>query len=217
MQIITILSLIIAIGETVAQTNPWDPQPGDGALWQVEHQILVDQTRRHGAEERIIFVGDSLTQFWLILGAPVWAIHYTPRHAYNYGIGGDMTQNVIFRIQNQEFDGLQPVVTVLMIGGNNFWHTNDTVADVAHGTQEIVNELLAKMPTTKIILLGNIPASIPGLNEKLQQHTALISKLANDRNVYFLDMWSHFLDTNQSQNLNLYISDGVHLNELGYQ
>ncbi|CAG2169018.1 unnamed protein product, partial [Oppiella nova] len=203
------------IGETVAQTNPWDPQPGDGALWQVFHQNLVNQTRRHKADERMIFVGDSLTQMWLILGEPVWAKHYTPRHAYNYGISGDMTQNVIFRIQNQEFDGLRPVVTVLMIGGNNLWHTNDTVADVAHGTQEIVNELLAKMPTTKIILLGNIPASVPGINEKLQQHTALISNLANERNVYFLDMWSHFLDSNQNQNQNLYISDGVHLNELG--
>ena len=44
---------------------------------------------------------------------------YGPRHAANFGIGGDRTQHVLWRIQNGELEGIHPKVVVLMIGTNN--------------------------------------------------------------------------------------------------
>jgi hypothetical protein len=49
-------------------------------------------------------------------GKEVWNKYYVPRHAYNYGIGGERTENVIWRIENKEFDGVKAKVVVLKIG-----------------------------------------------------------------------------------------------------
>jgi beta-glucosidase len=80
------------------------------------HDSFVKQTMEHKADIEIVFLGDSITQYWASEGKEVWNKYYAPRHAYNYGIGGDKTENVIWRIEHKEFDGLSPKVVVLKIG-----------------------------------------------------------------------------------------------------
>ncbi|CAG2109110.1 unnamed protein product [Medioppia subpectinata] len=162
-----------------------------------------------------MFVGDSITQGWSLFGKIVWELHYDAgRHTYNYGISGDTTSNVIYRIRDKEFDGLQANVTVLMIGTNNIWHNNNTAEDVKHGIVEIITELLTKMPATKILLLGNLPAPWP---DQCKELNALLAKLANNKNIFFLDMWSAFVNKTGKQIANLFLPDGVHPNESRYE
>ncbi|CAG2112169.1 unnamed protein product, partial [Medioppia subpectinata] len=196
--------------------KPWEPEGKMyDLLWALRHHYLAYHTAVHKADERIVFVGDSITLGWELLGANVWSKYYgAGRHAYNYGISGDTTSNLIFRIRSNEFDGLEPNVTVLMIGTNNVWHNNDTAEDVKHGIDAIMKELLTKMPTTKILLLGNLPAPWP---DQCKQLNALLEKLANNKSVFFLDMWSAFVDKTGRQNADLFVSDGIHPNESGYE
>jgi hypothetical protein len=63
-----------------------------------------------------VFFGDSITAGWAGNGKEIWNKYYVPRHAYNYGIGGDRTEHLIYRIENKEFDGLKAKVVVLKIG-----------------------------------------------------------------------------------------------------
>ncbi|CAG2118040.1 unnamed protein product, partial [Medioppia subpectinata] len=157
----------------------------------------------------------SITNNWLLFGQNVWNLHYgAAHHVYNYGISGDTTSNVIYRIRNHEFDGLEANVTVLMIGANNIWHNNDTAVDITHGIVEIMTELLTKMPATKILLLGDLPSPWPDQSKELN---ALLAKLANNKNVFFLDMWSAFVDETGKQIPDLFLPDGVHPNEFGYE
>ncbi|CAG2178877.1 unnamed protein product [Oppiella nova] len=209
LSLIVVSVLVLGIS---AQNHPWDPQPRD-ANWLKRHEALVNQTLQHKTEEQIVFVGDSITEGWAGNGKAVWAKYYTPRHTFNYGIGGDQTQHVIYRIQNKEFDGLNPKVTILMIGTNNAG--GNTVEDIAHGVNETVKELLGKMPNTKVILLGVLPRAEP-LGAKVKQVNELIAKLNNDKNVFFLDMWSAY-ETDGKQHTELYVSDKLHLNEKGYE
>ncbi len=58
----------------------------------------------------------TITDGWSSIGKDVWNKYYAPRGAYNYGIAGDQTQNVIWRIEYMELDGLNAKVVVLMIG-----------------------------------------------------------------------------------------------------
>ncbi|XP_054157128.1 platelet-activating factor acetylhydrolase IB subunit alpha2-like [Oppia nitens] len=209
----TLVIASILLCQCLAESHPWDPQPRD-AGWLKRHEKLLEQTRLHKTDEQLVFVGDSITEGWAGNGHNVWAQHYTPRHAYNYGIGGDRTEHVIYRIQNKEFDELKPKVTVLMIGTNNI--ASNTIEDIAHGVNETVRELLGKMPETKLILLGVLPRAEP-LGTKCKQLNTLIKKLDNQKNVFWHDMWLDFESADGKQKTDLYVSDKLHLNEKGYQ
>ncbi|CAG2176473.1 unnamed protein product [Oppiella nova] len=212
-RVVLLVPIVLALCDQ-GMMEPWDPQPQDVAGWPQRHEALVNQTLQHKTEEQIVFVGDSITEGWGDDGKAVWDKYYTPRHAFNYAIRGDQTQNVIYRIQNHEFDGLGPKVTILMIGTNNAGA--NTVEDIAHGVNETVKQLLGKMPNTKIILLGILPRPEP-LGAKVKQVNELIAKLNNDKNVFFLDMWSAY-EKDGKQNTDLYLSDNIlHLNERGFE
>ncbi|XP_054157339.1 platelet-activating factor acetylhydrolase IB subunit alpha1-like [Oppia nitens] len=179
-----------------------------------KHQKLVNQTLNHMNDEMIVFVGDSITEQWAVNGQTVWSKYYSSRGTYNYGIGGDQTQQVLYRIQNKEFDGLHPKVIVLLIGTNNVY-LNETLDDIAHGVNETVRELLAKMPKSKLILLGVLPRGEP-LGTKCKQLNELIKNLDNQQTVYYLDMWSQFEDPSGHIRTELYTSGLLHLTQLGY-
>ena len=66
----------------------------------------------------VLFIGDSITQGWS--NNKVWKEYYVPLKAANFGIGGDQTGHVLWRItEGKELEGISPKVAVVMIGTNN--------------------------------------------------------------------------------------------------
>jgi lysophospholipase L1-like esterase len=68
--------------------------------------------------------------------------------AANFGIGGDRTQHVIWRLQNGELDGIKPKVVQLMIGTNNSNGSDNTAEEIADGVKGIIDEIKKKSPST---------------------------------------------------------------------
>ncbi|HET6883850.1 MAG TPA: GDSL-type esterase/lipase family protein [Pirellulales bacterium] len=167
----------------------------------------------------VVFLGDSVTQMWQTNGSAVWAQDYAPLNAYNEGVGGDGTQNILWRIENGDLNGLNPKVVVLMAGINDF-PTFDTPQEVADGVTAIVEELRVRLPDTKILVLGILPAVIAGAEGNfmpvISETNQLIAGLADEQHVFFLNMWPAFTYADGSFNPTLHISDGLHLNQQGY-
>src|SRR5437762_6002371 len=103
-----------AFADSTATTPAPRSNPGN---WTKRHEGFVAETQHGGID--LLFVGDSITDFWRRSGSNVWEKYYTPRHAANFGISGDRTEHVLWRIEHGELDGLHPKVVVLMIGTNN--------------------------------------------------------------------------------------------------
>ena len=102
----------------------------------------------------VLFLGDSITEGWG--KAPeVWEKFYKQYDAANFGIGGDRTEHVLWRIANGELDGIHPKVVILMIGTNNTG-TNDADA-IAAADKKIVKEIQAKLPDAKVLVLAVFP------------------------------------------------------------
>ena len=121
MKLILFGIIALVFGQALSQNHPWDPQiqnisylPRDA--WLKRHDNLLKLTQQHASEEKIVFLGDSITDFWQEEGSNVWNQHYGNRHAFNYGIRGDRTEHVIWRIDNREFDNVKANVVVLLIG-----------------------------------------------------------------------------------------------------
>ncbi len=122
MHLTTILCLYIS--QISAIVHPWIAEPNTLPLfpdqpnwWMLQHVSLLTQNLQNGSDTQIVFIGDSITAFWLTdLGIDTWNQFYASRGAYNYGVAGDQTQNVIWRIEHMELDCLNAKVVVLMIG-----------------------------------------------------------------------------------------------------
>ena len=171
-----------------------------------------------------MFLGDSITDNWRNRGSIVWNQYYAPRHAANFGISGDRTQHVLWRIDHGELDGTHPKVVVLMIGTNNTGKESDrktprnTVPEVAEGVQAVVNDIRARLPGSKILLLGIFPRS--NLDDPQRAQVALvntlIAKLDDGKTVKFLDIGSKFLEFDGTLPRSI-MPDLLHPNAKGYQ
>lgn len=112
----TFLVCALSVVVPLIQAVPWEPTPRHQLSgWDHKHEVLLNRTAAHAADIQTIFLGDSITEGWLGGGHALWEAHYAKRHSYNYGIGGDHTEHVLWRIQN-EFEGVKPKLVVLMIG-----------------------------------------------------------------------------------------------------
>ena len=91
------------------------------------HEVFLNTTRDSidsNQRIRVIFYGDSITQDWAGSGLDTWEWRYQYLPSVNYAIGGDQTQNVLWRILNGEVEGLSPDLVVLKIGTNNIGKTS---------------------------------------------------------------------------------------------
>jgi lysophospholipase L1-like esterase len=149
----------------------------------------------------------------------VWQKTYAPLNAANFGIGGDTTENVLWRILNGEIDGISPKVAVLMIGTNNFGLEGHQPPDVAKGITTIVQTLRKKLPATKILLLGIFPRDEKpntDARKKIQKVNEQIAGLDDKKNVRFLDIGAKFTSPDGSLSKEI-MPDFLHLSEKGYQ
>jgi hypothetical protein len=106
--------------------------------WVKRHEAFLDRAKKGDVD--VLFLGDSITQGWEGSGKPVWREHFEPLKAANFGIGGDQTQHVLWRItEGKELEGIQPKAVVLMIGTNNMRSNN--AEEIAEGITPIVHAL----------------------------------------------------------------------------
>jgi lysophospholipase L1-like esterase len=191
------------------------PAPRD-AGWVARHEGFVEIAKAGGVD--LLFIGDSITDFWRNRGSSVWNTFYAPRHAANFGISGDRTQNVIWRIDHGELDGIKPKVTVLMIGTNN--SNNNSPAEIADAIHVILDKIHAKIPDTKILLLGvfprNRPNDIPAQIEAPDQINPLIAKFDDGKTVRYLNINSQFVGADGKVPASI-MPDFLHPNAYGYQ
>ncbi len=169
-----------------------------------------------------IFLGDSITWLWGVKatnpnkgGAEVFKKYF--KGPWIFGISGAYIENILWQLtEGKQLDGIRIKNIVLMIGTNNFIR-KDSPERVARGYQQIVETIKAKQPQTKILLLTQPPLSFygkPEFDRAPQRAAALIEKLADGKQVFFLNLDSCFLDEN---NKHKNLRDGVHPTPQGYE
>ena len=185
------------------------------AAWNQRHEGFLKRAKQGKVD--LLFLGDSITQGWG--NNAVWQKHYGALNAANFGIGGDTTENVLWRIQNGEIEGIEPKVTVLMIGTNNFGLEGHKPDDVAKGVATIIQTLRKKLPSTKILLLAIFPRDEKPATEsrkRIQKVNEQIATLDDKKSVRFLDLGPKFLSADGSISKEI-MPDFLHLSEKGYQ
>lgn len=213
--LLLILALAAVIG-SASEESPTTPVAGktNGEKWWNGNyeRILADLKKMEGRVD-VGLVGDSITARW---NGDTWQKHWGTLRAVNMGIGGDRTQNVLWRLEHGQLDGYQARLFVVMIGTNNLWGKAANPPDVAAGVKAIIALIQSKQPQAKILLLGIFPRGEkpnPG-RDKIKAVNDIIATYAGGA-VHYMDIGSKFLEADQTISKEV-MHDHLHLAPKGY-
>jgi lysophospholipase L1-like esterase len=179
-------------------------------------QDQVDKAR--SAPVDLIFDGDSLTNYWPQIAPDVWKQHYGGLNVIDFGNGHDRVENLLWRLNHGELDGIQPKLIVLEIGLDNIGANSPP--DIAAGIQQTVATCRQRSPASHILVLGIFPRGMQAADPQralVAQTNQLISKLDDGDHVTYLDLGSRFLLPDGSLNPDLAPSvDFEHMKDAGY-
>jgi lysophospholipase L1-like esterase len=198
----------VATSQPPATTLPSDQNYRRNFAYQTYYDDYLALKR--GKPVDLIFIGDSITEQWRWgAGRAVWTAHFENR-ALDFGLGGDTTQNVLWRLLNIDLAGWSPKVAIIMIGTNN---RHDEPAAIAAGVSAVIATTQKKFPGIKVVLVSILPNARAG--ETMEKANALIRPLADGKSVVYLDLAAQF--TPMADSWKGLQRDKLHLTEEGYQ
>ena len=189
--------------------------------WMPRHEKKLKEIRDLRAAGRnpdVVFVGDSITQGWEDAGRKVWEQSFARYNALDLGFGGDRTENVLWRLQHGELEGIAPRVIVMMIGTNNTGDRQEDPRTTAAGIRRLVDEIRLRQPKAKILLLGIFPrdekpgSTLRQLNDRVN---GIISGYADDRSVFYLNIGESLMNPDGTLSREI-MPDLLHLSDKGY-
>lgn len=206
--------LLLSTTAATAKTNlACDPIGRTDLPWWKTRFEQTLAAKQADPDAKIIWLGDSITQYWQRQGTlgydnilPVWNQYYGPYHALDFGIVGDTTSSLIWRLDHGQVSGLHPKLAIILIGANNLGAVHWDAAMTVPGIETVVAKTHALLPASHIILLGVLP-SIRSAWVDTQTgaiNHALAARYAGDKVVSFIDV-SPVLTRNGRTDAALYV------------
>jgi lysophospholipase L1-like esterase len=186
------------------------PHPADQPVSRTDSNSLLAHTqlleKAKAGKIDVYFEGDSIARRWGATDYPEllanWKQNFFGWNAADFGWGADTTQNILWRLNNGELDGINPKVIVLLAGTNNVGRNpppegdEAKAADVTRGLTAIVHIMQAKAPDAVIILTAIFPRNdnmaVMPVIDKINRN---LSSLADGKRVRFLNVNDQLADS----------------------
>jgi lysophospholipase L1-like esterase len=205
-------------GSIWAQTLSTTPAPRDDN-WKKRVERDADKAKQGGWD--IVFIGDSITDFWQNRGKAEWDKYFGQYKALNLGISADRTEHVLWRLDNGQLENNQPKLFVVMIGTNNTGHRkldDEKPEDTIAGIKTILDRLAKKAPDSKVLLLAIFPRGekpTDGQRVRNEQVNAGIQKFADNKRVFWMNINDKLLQPDGTLSKEI-MPDLLHPNAKGY-
>jgi lysophospholipase L1-like esterase len=193
--------------------------PGLAPFFRQKHEANLAVAKEGTAE--LLLMGDSITDFWRndngpFAGKKVLEKYFGKWRIANFGIAGDTTQGVLYRLQNGEGEGFSPKAVMLMIGTNNIGR--NTAEEIGEGIGAVTLQLRKSFPEANILLLGVFPrgAANDPARTTVAEINQKIARLDDGQKVHYLDIGAKFLDADGSIPRDV-MSDALHPSTKGYE
>ncbi len=240
-------ALLLLAHSAVAQPAFMSTQPAPRVEYWQQRMHTIDkelEVRANVEAARLVFLGDSITDFWLLGDSP-W--HKDVRYgraqwdesfgesaganrALNIAVSGDRTEHVLYRIQPKQAGGLGQLdaagldleFVVLLIGINNSWMPElPVVRSIVEGTRAVLDAVHARLPHARIVLQTLLPTGERERNDQVVKlvNREIASLAVGPRyatHVSLLDLYAAFVDP-EGQQISAYYVDGLHPNEARYR
>jgi lysophospholipase L1-like esterase len=214
-----VAGLLFPAGTAFSQSEPGATAEPRDAAWLKRHEGFVAEAKNGGID--VLFVGDSITDAWRTEPAlAIWKERFAPLKAANFGISGDRTQHVLWRLRNGELQGITPKVLVLLIGTNNIGQARpEPPASAVAGIKAILKEVKDRSPRTKMLLIAVFPRGEkpdhPHRAAVKEINTSIKSLDDGGKSVRYLDIEEKFVEPDGTISKEI-MPDFLHLSGKGY-
>ena len=220
------------VPSTPPTTRPADPAavpaPRTDANSVLAHEQLLAKAKAGGID--LYFLGDSITRRWGCSDAAYapmlanWNANYHGWNAADFGWGADRVQNILWRIEHGELDGVNPKVIVVLAGTNNIGTRPGgpaKVADVVAGLTKLLADCREKAPAAKVVLTGIFPRNDgpdggAAVLPEIRQVNDALAKLADGRTVFYVNVNDKLADADGKLRDGTTV-DRLHPTVAGYQ
>ena len=202
--------LLVAAAVTVAaaQTETIDPTRFEEAIqaFEAEDRAMMP------SEGAIVVTGSSSIRRW----HPTLKQDLAPLTVIPRGFGGSTMEDVEYFLDRIVIK-YKPRAVVIYEGDNDTGRYRVRPAEIAHRLQTIVQRIHAALPGTRVYAMSVKPSlARVAVWDKAQETNALYQRLAagNDL-VSYIDVANPFLGADGKVMDDIFIDDGLHLNEKG--
>ena len=180
------------------------------------HEGFVEVAKQGNID--LLLHGDSITDWWVQGDAnkAMFDKYFGSMRTANFAVAGDTTQGLLWGLSHGEGQGFQPKAIMLMIGTNNAG--GGSGPEIAEGVGAVVLEMRKDFPDAKILLLAIFPRAVPGdpIRDKLAEANRIISRLDDQKHVFYLDIGPKFLDEKGVLLPDTFRADNLHPVAKGY-
>lgn len=161
--------------------------------------------------ELVVFTGSSSIRMWKDVQD-----YFPDKLILNTGFGGSHFSDLLYHLNNLVIQ-YNPDRIFIYEGDNDVGHGKCTRV-VMKDARAVIREIQTTLPGVPVILISPKPSirrwelkkDYDKLNRKLEQYAT------NTPGVEFIDMWKVMLDEKGNLKEDLFIEDGLHMNEKGY-
>ena len=181
------------------------------------YQAAIDKFKEEDkgilpVKDLILFTGSSSIRFWSTLKEDM-----APHNVLNRGFGGAHISHVNYHF-NEIVKPYKPKAIVFFCGTNDlsaFKTPEETFEDFSKFFSMVKNDL----PGTNLIVIGVKPSTAREyLVPEEQEFNNLISNLAGKEDLLsYISVWNPMLTDEGKANPDLFVEDGLHMNEKGYE
>ncbi len=206
-----------------AQADKAAPRTDQNSM--LAHEQLLAKTKQGRID--IYFEGDSITRRWGATDYPEllanWKENFFGWNAADFGWGADRVENILWRLNNGELDGVNPKVIVLLAGTNNIGRVvapdpGAQAAGITRGLAAVVDVMRTKAPNATIIVTAIFPRNDnPAVMPAINAINANLVKLADGKRVRFLNINSKLADADGNLYDGMMNADKLHPALKGYQ
>ena len=164
-RLLIILALLTPFAAAAAVDLAAAPIGRTDLPWWRERFAMTLREARSNLDAKLVWLGDSITQFWQRSGPvpyenvlPVWKQYYAPYDALDFGFIGDTTSSLIWRLNHGQVKGLHPKLAIILIGANNLGRPHWGARLTVPGIEAVVNNVHRRLPRSNILLLGVLPS-----------------------------------------------------------
>ena len=195
------------------------PAPRTDQNSMTAHQQLIAKSKQGRID--VYFEGDSIIRRWGATDYPEllanWKHNFFGWNAADFGWGADKTENILWRLENGELDGVNPKVIVLLAGTNNVGN-REPPAEITSGLEAVVRVMQAKAPGATIILTAIFPRNDHiDLLPVIDQINASLAHLADGEKIRYLNINRKLADENGKLFNGIMNRDLLHPSLQGYQ
>ena len=218
--------LVFCTGISLAQIPADQPVSRTDQNSLLAHTQLLEKAKKGGID--IYFEGDSITRRWGATDYPEllanWTRNFYGWNAADFGWGADTIQNILWRLDHGELDGVNPKIIVLLAGTNNVGNRapegggDAKAADIARGIKAVIERMTSKAPSATIIVTAIFPRNdnmaVMPVIDKINSD---IAKFADGRKILSLNVNDKLADHDGKLFDGMMNADKLHPAVKGYQ